>query len=345
MDRRSETILKCVIEHYVVTAEPVGSRAITKLLELKLSAATVRNVMSDLTDVGLIEQPHTSSGRVPTDKGYRYYINKILEFSKRNQEEIPMSQNDDAENQPARLEDILHNVTSELSKITNFIGILIPPQLAVSKLKKVELIKLSANQLLVILITQIGLVRSKVIQLRACPDQEFLNKISNVLCDLFEGQTLAEIRRNLIGELTKNTVSNDNLFPQIIRVGKKAFDTAVIDDLLVYGHSKICSFPEFSDKESLEGIYRVVEEKNILNSILTDTMDSQGIYIKIGNEIAYDGLEHCSVVSSTYGNNDYLLGSIGVVGPTRMNYRMAISAIDYSAQKLSWAVGKFLNND
>jgi heat-inducible transcriptional repressor len=131
----------------------------------------------------------------------------------------------------------------------------------------------------------------------------------------------------------------------MIRIGKKAFDTTVVDDLLVYGHSKICAFPEFSDQENLEGIYRIVEDKNVLNSILSDAMESQGLYIKIGNEIAYDGLEQCSVVSSTYGNDDYLLGSIGIVGPTRMNYSMAISAIDYSAQKLSWAVGKFLNSD
>ncbi len=345
MNKRSEDVLKCVIENYVVTAEPVGSRAIAKLLDTKLSAATVRNVMSDLTDMGLIEQPHTSSGRVPTDRGYRYYINSILKVTDRSREKVLPKEGALSKNHPDRLEDILHEITSELSRITNYIGILIPPQPAVSKLKKIELIKLSGNQLLVVLVTQIGLVRNKMILLRECPIQELLNKISTILCRLFEGKTLAEIRSSLIEKLTKNRAMFDRMLPQAIRIGKKAFDTTVADDLLVYGHSKICSFPEFSDQENLEEIYRLVEDKNALNSILADAMESRDIYIRIGNEIEYDGLAHCSVVSSTYGNDDYLLGSIGVVGPTRMDYSTTISAIDYSARKLSWAVGRFLRRD
>ena len=337
--------MKCVIENYVVTAEPVGSRAIAKLLDIPLSAATVRNVMSDLTEMGLIEQPHTSSGRMPTDKGYRYYINKILKVSDRDREQVMPEKRISIESRPDRLEDILHGITSELSRITNFIGILTPPQPAVSKLKRIELIRLSSSQLLTILITRIGLVRSRMIPMRACPEQWLLNKISTVFCKLFEGKTLAEIRSNMIKELTKNEEMFDKMLPQTIRIGKKAFDTTVADNLLVYGHSKICSFPEFNDQENLEEIYRVVEDKNVLHSILVDAMESRDIYIRIGNENRCDGLAQCSVVSSTYGNEDNLLGSIGVVGPTRMNYSMAISAIDYSARKLSWAVGRFLSSD
>ena len=345
MNKRSKEVLKCVIETYVITAEPVGSRAIAKRIDTKLSAATVRNVMSDLTDIGLIEQPHTSSGRIPTDKGYRYYVNKILNITNRDRKKVLSADKQLVESHPDRLEDILHEITSELSRITNFIGILIPPQPAVSKLKKIELIKLSSNQLLVIVVTQIGLVRNKIISLRECPKQELLNKISTTLCNIFEGKTLAEIRSNLIDSLAKNKVLLGKMLPQTIRIGKKAFDITVADDLLVYGHSKICSFPEFSDQVNLEEVYRVVEDKNVLNNILADAMESRDISIKIGNEIQYDGLAHCSVVSSTYGNDDYLLGSIGVVGPTRMNYSLTVSAIDYSAQKLSWAVRRFLSSD
>ena len=346
MNQRSEAILKCIIEYYDNKAEPVGSRVITKILNEKLSAATVRNVMSDLTEMGLIAQPHTSSGRVPTDKGYRFYINKILKINQR-EDLKPIIDSDDVtfDAHPDKLEDILQEITTELSRQTNLIGILIPPQPSNSKLKKMELIKLSPNQVLIILITQIGLVKNKVVVLRECPDQETLNKISHILCSLFKGQTLSSIRRILIDKITRKINSVENILPQVIRLGKKAFDVEPQCDIFIYGHSTICTFPEFDNHENLQLLYKIIEDKSIINRILTDSIESRSVSIKIGNENQFDGLEQCSIISKSYGSGDNLLGTIGIMGPIRMNYPITISAIELSAQKLSIAVGKFINKE
>ncbi|MCP4754213.1 MAG: heat-inducible transcription repressor HrcA [Proteobacteria bacterium] len=345
MDQRAEIILEKIVDHYVQTAEPVGSRALAKIAELDISAATIRNIMSDLTDMGLIVQPHISAGRIPTDKGYRYYINKVLKKIESSKYEFRSETSRNKENQPVRLEDILLDATQELSSMTNFTGVIISPQPSVSRLKKIELIRLNDTQILIVLVTQIGMVRNKIVHLRECPDQETLDSICKVLCDLFEGEIVTEIRSSLVKRLTEHQAAYDDLLVQAIRLGKKAFNLDIANELFVFGRSKMCSFPEFSDQESLQEVYQILDDKTALFNTLVSVMDSDKPLIKIGNENEYFGLDQCSVVAGTYGNREYLLGSIGVIGPTRMNYLKVISEIDYSAQKLSYEVGQFLDNN
>ena len=344
MNKRTEEVLESIIVHFINTAEPIGSRVLSKIMKVKISAATIRNVMSDLTDLDMITQPHTSAGRIPTDKAYRYYINKLLKSKKTTGKEYRLNRVYESCGQPSRLEDILLDVTNELSRITNCTGIIMSPTLSASRLKKIQMLKLSSSQLLVLIVTQVGMVHSKIIHLRQCPDQKTLNTMSMVLIGLFEYKTIASIRKSLVKTLSQKKGEYDQLLARAIRLGKKAFDTDKPGDLYILGRSKMCAFPEFSDQEQLENVYKVFEEKTPLTDILISVMENDGIQIKIGNENKNTGLSHCSVIAGTYGNKNYLLGSIGIVGPTRINYSKVISAIDYSARKLSFSLGQFIGN-
>jgi heat-inducible transcriptional repressor len=346
MDQRTEEILEKIIVHFIENAEPIGSRMLSKVLNQKLSPATIRNVMSDLSEMGFIEQPHTSAGRIPTDAGYRYYINKLLQKA-----QIPENSGfkreiaDHVKTQHSRLEDILLDATNELSTITNCTGIVISPKLSASKLKQIQLVRLSEKQILVVLVTQIGMVHNKVIQFRSCPAQTELNKLATILLGLFEMETITNIRKTLINKLTTIKDEYDQLIVQAIRLGKKIFDIEAPGELFISGRSKMCSYPEFYDQHKLAAVYRVFEDKTLLTDIMVDAMDNEGIKINIGTENHHTGLNTCSVVAGTYGNQGYMLGSIGIVGPTRLNYPNVITAIHYSSEKLSFSLSRFLDTN
>ena len=343
MDKRAELILLMIVEHYTKSAEPVGSRALTKLLDFNISAASIRNIMSDLTEMGMIVQPHISAGRIPTDLGYRYYLNQILNPESSWHVEFSEEDLKKGDSRAQRLEDILLNVTGDLSRATDCTSIVISPQPAVSKLKKMELIRLGERQLLIILITQVGMVRNRIVHLRECPDQDMLNRISDLICEMFSGQTLSDIRHSLVETVSKTMDEYEEIFVQTIRIGKKAFDTDVENEVFILGRSKLCAFPEFKDQEQLKVLFRVLDDKKVLFDTLVNVMDQDGIQVRIGNENEYDGLDQCSVIAGTYGSADYLLGSLGVIGPKRIDYPKIISEIDYSTQKLSYALTQFLN--
>ncbi|MBU2512117.1 heat-inducible transcriptional repressor HrcA [bacterium] len=345
MDQRTEDILEKIIVHYIENAEPIGSRVLSKIIDQSLSPATIRNVMSDLTDMGFIEQPHTSAGRLPTDLGYRYYINKLLN-SKKRYTRVPYQIKiiNFEGNQHSRLEDILLDATAELSSMTNCTGVVISPNLSTSRLKQLQLIKLSTKQILVVIITQIGMVHNKVIHVRSCPSQDDLNKMSAIIVDLFEREPIAEIRESLVKRLTKISDEENKLIVQTIRLGKKAFDIETPGELYITCRSKMCSFPEFSNQDKLKAVYKAFEEKTALTDIMIRAMDNEGIKINIGTENHHQGLDTCSIIAGTYGSKGYLLGSMGIVGPTRLNYPKVISAIHYSTQKLSFSLSRFLEN-
>jgi heat-inducible transcriptional repressor len=346
MDPRTEEILVKIIVHFINNAEPIGSRMLSKVLKQKLSPATIRNVMSDLSDMGFIEQPHTSAGRVPTDAGYRYYINKLLNLSKSSQSESYVNQVDEKGiTQHNRLEDILLDATNELSSLTNCPGIVISPKFSASRLKQFQLVKLSEKQILVVIVTQIGMVHNKVIHLRTCPDQEDLNKMAAILLDLFEGKSIAQIRKNLVEKLSKTKDEYDPFIIQAIRLGKKAFEINSRGELFISGRSKMCTYPEFNDQDKLMAVYKVFEEKTSLTDFMIEAMDYKGLKINIGAENQEYGLNTCSVIAGTYGNQGYMLGSIGIVGPTRINYPNVITAIQYSTEKLSFSLSQFLDNN
>lgn len=346
MDQRAEQILEQIIIHYINNAEPIGSRLLSKALNQKLSPATIRNVMADLTDLGMIEQPHTSAGRIPTDLGYRYYINKYLKSGKLKTSGFKKTISELEESHPTRLEDILRQATEELSSMTSCTGLIISPMLAASRLKQVQLIRLGNKQLLAVIITQIGMVHNKIIYVRQAPEQDDLDKVARFLIDQFEREPIAKIRKTLVNKLSDLQEEYEQQFiAQVIRLGKNVFDIDSPGELYITGRSLMCSYPEFCNQDYLVEVYKVFEEKSILTEIMIKMMENEGIHVNIGTENNYIGLDKCSVVAGTYGNQGYSLGSIGVVGPTRLDYPKVISAIEYSTRKLSFSLARFLEGN
>jgi heat-inducible transcriptional repressor len=343
LDQRAEIILRQIVAHYVESAEPVGSRMLTKLVEFKISAATIRNIMADLTELGLIEQPHISAGRIPTDLGYRYYINHLLHREQTSDAVDTQPSQVRMEGQAQRLEDILLQISDDLSRATNCTSIVISPQPAFSKLRKVELIRLTDRQLLVVLVTQIGKVHNKILSVRECPDQPMLDQVSQLLGEVFSGLTLKGIRDSIVEMLSTRMDDYDEVVIQAIKLGKKAFDIDIENEIFILGRSKMCGYPEFNDRQSLQLVFNLLDDKAALFNTLISVMECEGIQIRIGNENQYHGLNQCSVIAGAYGNREYLLGSMGVIGPKRMNYHKIISEIDQSTQKLSYALAQFLS--
>jgi len=339
MDPRAEQILDHIIEQYIQTAEPVGSRAISKLTELNLSAATIRNVMSDLTEVGMLSQPHTSAGRVPTDRAYRYYVDKL---QKNKPEETIQDEVWPAKRPYERLEDLLYEAAQELTEETHCTGLLLSPRPASSKLNRVELIGISGTQVLVVLVTQAGMVKNRIITLKECPEQEDLNLVASKLCELFLGHAIGDIHEGLLETLAGKT---DRLSAHAIRIGKKALEIETSGEVYISGGANLCGFPEFNNQASLKKVYQEFEDKRGLSRILNEMTRSAGLHVTIGSENQAAGLESCSILARTYGTTNSLLGSIGIIGPTRIDYPKVIKAIDRSSRKLSYAVDHFLNSN
>ncbi len=338
LDPRAEQILEAIVRLFIEQMEPVGSRALAKLKSMNYSAATIRNVMSDLTDLGLISQPHTSAGRVPTDQGYRYYVDKLTSSCSLTAHFTP------CKNEPAikasRLEDLLIEMAEELTAATNCTGVVLSPQSHVSKFKQIDFISLSASQVLVVLVTQTGLVKHRILKLRECPPQESLSKMALILMDLFAQKTLAEIRQSLLNTLSEN---DQGLSAQAIRLGKKAFNLEKENNsLFITGESRICGYPDFTTHSELSRIYQMLEEKQSLSNLMHQMAQKEGVQVAIGQENHLAGLENCSIVAQAYGRHGYRLGSVGIIGPTRLDYPKVMAALDYTSQKLTHVVSHFI---
>lgn len=339
LDQRSEQILTTIIEQYIQNAEPVGSRNLAKVAGVDLSAATIRNVMSDLTSLGFIHQLHTSAGRVPTDEGYRYYVDAIQKQNKYHATYSPTKFTGGKKAQS--IEGILQAITEELVQSTNCTSVILSPQANKSQFKKIDFIPLGKTQVLVVLVTQTGMVKNRILNLKHCPEPETLEKMAKLLQELFAKMTFSQIQEKLMGVLSSE---DTGLTAQAIRLGKKAFNLdQENEDIYLSGESKLCTFPDFGLAGELAGIFQVLEEKSPISGFLHQATNGDGVQVAIGHENTVRELGHCSILAMGYGNAGNRLGSIGVIGPTRMNYPKVINALDYSSQKLSFALSQFLD--
>jgi len=341
LNDRNQQILNTIIEHYIQTAEPVGSRSLAKLAKVGLSAATIRNVMSDLTEAGYLSQPHTSAGRIPTDLAYRFYVDQVQQHH-RPSSPLP-EENDDFGSKLGKqyqsLEDVLQSVADQLTADTHCTGVLLAPRPTPSVLKKVELIGISQTQVLVVLVTEAGMVSHRIIAFRECPAQEGLNKIASTLRNLFLGKVIGDIHDRLIETLADEA---QELSAPAIRIGKRAFAVDRLGSLYLCGSANLCEYPEFQNSENLRKVYRQFEDKASLTTLFETMSQTEGLHIQIGAENHGYNLESCAVFATPYGSKGKLLGCIGVVAPTRIDYPKVMDAISQSSRKLSYAVNHFL---
>lgn len=330
-DRRKK-ILFAVISEYVSTADPVGSRVISKRYELDLSPATIRNVMSDLEELGYFNQPHTSSGRVPTDKAFRFYIEELAQYGKVDralQEEIRVR---------AESKDDLRAMLSEaslaLSEVTHYAGIGLTPRLNAVVFKHIQFIRLQRRQVLVVFVTDANIVHNRVVMLEEEVKQNDLDRMSNYLNNMLAGLSLEQCRTRLINEQNEARASYDALIAKAMRVSQSMIDEAD-GQLLISGSSRMLHEPEFGDLERARSLFRTFEEKNIMIKLLDKATAAPGVHIWMGAEVEDDALENCAVVTGTYGSGGKLLGTVGVIGPMRMDYQKVVPLVEFTSRLIS----------
>ncbi|RJP60682.1 MAG: heat-inducible transcription repressor HrcA [Deltaproteobacteria bacterium] len=331
---RSTKILHAIINEYILTGEPVGSRTISKKFNLDLSPASIRNAMADLEEMGLLSQPHTSAGRIPTDEGLRYYVDcilKVRELTKQEKETIKSGY------RPSNLEitDVMKETSLLLSKISRYTGVVLAPKFNNRIFKHIEFIKLNENQILIVFVSKAGIIHNKVVKIEENLSQDELYKFTRYLNEILTDLTLSEVREKIIDEMKKESNMYDRLLSRALKLSQKVFGNYQEDDLYIGGKCNIFEFPEFCDVEKMKTILRAFEEKNILIKLLDKAMETDGIQIFIGTESQSQEMEGCSIVISPYTWKDYALGTLGVIGPTRMNYCDVVPIVDYTAKTVS----------
>jgi heat-inducible transcriptional repressor len=338
LEERNKQILTSVINEYVLTAEPVGSRKLAKKYNINLSSATIRNVMSDLEDMGLLHQPHTSAGRIPTEKALRFYVNSILKVK-----DLKLREKDRIRKryQFSELEtsDIIKQTSEVLSVLSHQMSIVSAPKIIGTVLKHIEFIKISTNRILVIFVSQSGFVQNRIVEDQEDISQDELDKYSNYLGDILVGISLEEVREKLDEEMQKEKIAYDQLLSKALQLSKKALGKELEPELYMEGKINLLECPEFSEVGRMKTLLQALEEKNLLLNLLDKTMDAEGVQIFIGSEVQLSDMQTLSIITSPYRQGKNVVGALGIIGPTRMDYLKLIPIVEYSAQ----LVTEFLN--
>lgn len=319
LDARKRTILDAIIRTYLSTGEPVGSRTISKYTDLNLSSATIRNEMSDLEEMGYILQPHTSAGRIPSDKGYRFYVDNLV--SEKTQQVTTLNSLMIAKT--SRMEEILKLVVRMLANNTQYTTMISSPSYKGNKVKFIQLSKLNPRQLLNVVVIDGNIVKNHIIDLNKEIDEETVLKLNLLLNTRLNGLTLADINLGLISNIKEEAGIHTEIVNEVLDTIAEVIRAETDEDMKIYtsGATNIFRYPELADGERAAQLISALEEKDSLAGFLDDAnTDETGIQVYIGEESPVESIKDCSVVTATYDLGDGLQGTIGIIGPKRMDY-------------------------
>ncbi|MCK9216349.1 MAG: heat-inducible transcriptional repressor HrcA [Firmicutes bacterium] len=339
LNSRKRLILQAIIEDYINTAEPVGSRTISKKYLTSVSSATIRNEMADLEEMGYIEQPYTSAGRIPSDKGYRLYVDSIMNQNILNAKKIEYIKKEFMETL-GEIDDLIKHASKLLSNMTKYASIAMAPQYGKTRLKHIQLIGIDNFNVLSVIVTDVGIVKNSVIRMEESLDIRTLDKISNMLNDKLTGLSLDKLNDLDISNLTSEVNGYNEL---LIKVLPELFQALKYSDKIeVYheGAANLLDLPEYSDIQKAREFLNVLDEHDLLFEVLEDK--SEDLSVTIGKENKITQLKNCSLITATYSFNGKVIGSIGVVGPTRMEYSRVISLVDCLTENLNDILSKVL---
>jgi heat-inducible transcriptional repressor len=333
LDDRNRKVLQAVIDSYIASGSPVGSTVLVKRYDFGLSSATLRNIMADLEDMGLLTHPHTSAGRIPTDLGYRYYVDTMI--SMKNEEEgledhlrqTPQLQGDD-------LHELMEEASRFLASLSHCVGIVAAPAETDTAYKHVEFVRLQGAQVLIIFVTSAGLVQNRLVELDEGIRQQELNEFSAYLDRELGQWSLSDIRRRLLDKMQEEKLVFMQLMDETYRASK---DVQERESELVFvgGASHMLDAAEFGDVERMRTLFKAFEDKYKLLKLLDRSVAAQGIKVFIGAENPFFEMQGCSMVIGNYEAGSNVVGTLGVIGPTRMQYRQVIHVVDYTARLLS----------
>jgi heat-inducible transcriptional repressor len=337
LDDRGAQVLRHVVEDYIETAEPVGSRTISKKMGQQLSPATIRNIMADLVEMGYLVQPHTSAGRVPTSSGFRYYVDYLLARRKLARPERDQLQRMAAgEAGSASADEVVRQFSRLLSSLSQQACVVVVSRLSSQPLRSLNLLRAGTDRILLVSVTQAGWVEHRLIEGERDLSADDLVKINAYLNELAAGLSLPQMRVKILQEMKKEKARYDRLMRRALLLGARALDEGSPAEVYVEGRANILDKPEFvEDVQKLKRILRAFEEKSVIVRLLDRALEEEAIQVSIGTENPVEGLPDISVVASGYRLGEATMGSIGLIGPVRMDYSHVIPLVEYSARLLS----------
>ena len=326
LGERKLKILHAIIQTYLETGEPVGSRTISKYTDLNLSSATIRNEMADLEELGYILQPHTSAGRIPSDKGYRLYVDMLMEEKEQELNEMQEQMLQKAD----KMDQLLKQAAQVLAANTNYATMVSTPRNSANRLKFIKLSQVDEEQVIAVIVLGGNVIKNKIINVREPLGNENLLKLNMLLNTSLNGMSIEEINLGLIARLKEQAGIHSEVISDVLDAVADAIQ--IDEDMQIYtsGATNIFKYPELSDKQSAQEIISAFEEKQQLTELVTQTLsqeDNTGIQVYIGDETPVQTMKDCSVVTATYELGDGMRGTIGIIGPKRMDYEHVLKSL------------------
>jgi heat-inducible transcriptional repressor len=340
LSERAQHLLRILIESYIRDGQPVGSRVLSRDSGLQLSSATIRNVMADLEEYGFVSSPHTSAGRIPTDKGYRFFVNTLLRMQPLDDSAVAEIRRQlDGHRESSK--DLIASVSQLLSSVTQLAGVVTVPRTQQASITHIEFVVLSENRVLTVLVFNDREVQNRIIQLerRYSPDE--LKRAANYLNDQFRGRTLLQVREEILRQLEETHAHMNQIMLDAISVAQHVFEAGEGEEHLEYvikGETNLMGVAELTNVEKLRRLFEAFNEKRDFLHLLDHSLKAEGVQIFIGHESGYQILDDCSVVTAPYAANDSVVGVVGVIGPTRMAYERIIPIVDMTAKLLGAAL-------
>jgi heat-inducible transcriptional repressor len=339
LDNRAQHLLKVLVRRYIREGQPVGSRTLSRDSGLDLSPATIRNVMADLEDLGLVRAPHTSAGRVPTVGGFRFFVDSLLRTEPLEAAEVERLRL--GLNAERDVDDLMRSTSSLLSEVTHLAGVVTLPRPEQLRLRHVEFLPLSGRRVLVILVVNDREVQNRVIQTGRRYSASELQQAANYMNVTFGGKELREARETVLGEMQAARESVNRMMQAAVEMADKAFMARERgDDYVLAGQTNLMEFAELRDVEKMRHLFEAFNEKRRILHLLDKALHAEGIQIFIGDESGYEVLGELSVVTAPYAVNGRVVGVLGVIGPTRMAYERVIPIVDLTAKLLGSALNE-----
>ena len=339
LDERKRKILRAIINDYILTAEPVGSRTIARNHDLGVSPATIRNEMADLEALGYIEQPHTSAGRVPSGQGYRFYVDCLLAPTM-------LSENDEVlirswyEAKVRSLEQVFQETAKILSRMTRNVSLVLAPQFSNLTFKYLQFLPLDNKRVILVIVTSSGYVENKVINLPADMAFSDLQRLADIINNRLAGLSLDKIKLSFLQKIKNDILVDSDLYKSMLEVLRRALSFEKDKRVYLGGTTQLISQPEFRDVDKVKELLTMLEEEPLLCDIL-HVPDNDGVVVTIGQENKYSGIKDCSMVQATYRVDGMVIGTVAVLGPTRMDYGKIMAILDFMHDHLGEVLRKY----
>jgi heat-inducible transcriptional repressor len=338
LTEREKRVLELIMSSYINSAEPVGSRTLSKIIDNQWSSATIRNVMADLEKQGFLYKPHVVAGRVPTGKAFRYYVNTLLVTRQPGKREMQMLErlNNHKYN---HVEEVMGDASRLLADLCKYTGIVVEPKMDSMIFKEVEFVKLSKSNILVVFVTSSGIVHTRMVNSGEEMSQEFLTGIKNYMNEMLQGVPFSGLRERIFDDMKKDRDSFHSLMAKVMDVLQQIMENEDGREVYIEGTSKIIGVPELSSISRLRELFQAFEKKEKLLRLLDRSLEHEGIQVIIGGESDVKEMRDMSIITSTYRIDEANYGILGVIGPLRMNYSRIIPIVNYTAKAVTELLG------